>query len=273
MIWIILIILAVFLLIYFWSKIKRLKLDCITLVVGAPKTGKTTIQVYLAIKDNKKRIFKTKLKNIFRKKDNKIELPLLYSNIPLKYPHVRLTKELLLREQRFVYNSTILISETSLVADSMSYKNEEQSDTLSLFYKLIGHEMQGGAVFVETQNPSDNHYALKRCLNRYLFIYHMTKWVPFFLFVKVREFAYLDGVEGVNNNFNEDMEDTMKTLIISKRIWKKFDAYTYSVLTDNLKVDRKVIQPEQVESLKTPDILSIKDILKKKKQERSQNNG
>ena len=143
-----------------WKTHKRLKLDCITLVVGAPKTGKTTIQVYLAIKDHKKRIFKTKFKNLFRSKNNKIELPLLYSNIPLKYPHVRLTKELLLREERFVYNSTILISETSLVADSMSYKNEKMSDTLSMFYKLIGHEMHGGAVFTETQNPSDNHFRI-----------------------------------------------------------------------------------------------------------------
>lgn len=123
---IILLILAIIILFIIIKKIKRLKLDCITLVVGAPKTGKTTIQVYLAIKDNKKRILKTKIKNIFRSKKNKLEKPLLYSNIPLKYPHVRLTKELLLRQERFVYNSTILISETSLVADSMSYKNEER---------------------------------------------------------------------------------------------------------------------------------------------------
>lgn len=155
---IILLIILLVVIFIIWKKHKKLKLDCITLVVGAPKTGKTTIQVYLAIKDNKKRRFKTKFKNIFRNKKNKIELPLLYSNIPLKYQHVRLTKELLLREERFVYNSTILISETSLVADSMSYKNEKASDTLSMFYKLIGHEMHGGAVFVETQNPSDNHY-------------------------------------------------------------------------------------------------------------------
>lgn len=123
-----LIILIIVLVIIFilWKTHKKLKLDCITLVVGAPKTGKTTIQVYLAIKDNKKRILKTKIKNFFRSKNKKEELPLLYSNIPLKYPHVRLTKELLLREERFVYNSTILISETSLVADSMSYKNEKR---------------------------------------------------------------------------------------------------------------------------------------------------
>ena len=260
---IVLIILLVVFLIWFLIKHKRLKLDCITLVVGAPKTGKTTIQVYLAIKDNKKRIFKTKFKNLFRNKKNKLPLPLLYSNIPLKYPHVRLTSDLLLRKERFVYNSTILISETSLVADSMAYKNEVMGDVLTYFYKLIGHELHGGAVYVETQNPSDNHYSLKRCINRYLFIYHLTKWIPFILIARVREFAYLEGVEGVNNNFNEDIEESMKMLFIPKSIWKKFDAYTYSVLTDDLYCNDNVIQPNEVETLKTKDILSLKDILNK----------
>lgn len=262
---IIILVLVLFFLIWFFFKHKRLKLDCITLVVGAPKTGKTTIQVYLAIKDNKKRIFKTKFKNLFRNKKNKLPLPLLYSNIPLKYPHVRLTKELLLREHRFVYNSTILISETSLVADSMCYKNEVLGDTLTYFYKLIGHELHGGAVFVETQNPSDNHYSLKRCINRYLFIYHLTKWIPFVLIARVREFAYLEGVEGVNNNFNEDIEESMKLLFIPKSIWKKFDAYTYSVLTDDLYINDNIVKPKDVTSLKTKDILSLKDILSVKK--------
>ena len=262
---IILLVLVLIVFIIIFRKIKRLKLDCITLVVGAPKTGKTTIQVYLAIKDNKRRRFKTKFKNIFRKKGNKKELPLLYTNIPLKYPHVRLTKDLLLRKERFVYDSTILISETSLVADSMSYKNEEASEILQLFYKLIGHEMQGGAVFVETQNPSDNHYSLKRCLNRYIFIMHLTKWIPFFLIARVREMAYLDGVDGINNDFNEDIEETMKYLIIPKSIWKKFDAYTYSILTDDLEVNRNIIQPYEVDTLKTKDILTLKSLLKEKK--------
>lgn len=248
-------------LIWFFCKKKRLRLDCITLVVGAPKTGKTTIQVYLAIKDHKKRVFKTKFKNLFRSKDNKLELPLLYSNIPLKYNHVRLTKELLLRQERFVYNSTILISETSLVADSMSIKNEPINDVLTYFYKLIGHELHGGAVYVETQNPSDNHYSLKRCLNRYLFIQHLTKWIPFVLVARVREFAYLDGVDGINNNFDSDLDDSMRLLFIRKSIWKKFDAYTYSILTDNLVVNDRVIKSNEVESLKTSDILSLKEIM------------
>lgn len=76
-----------------------------------------------------------------------------------------------------------------------------------MFYKLIGHELHGGAVFTETQNPSDNHYALRRCLNRYLFIQRCIKWIPFIIVFKVREMAYLDG-ENVNviNTVDEDLE-------------------------------------------------------------------
>lgn len=56
----------------------------------------------------------------------------------------------------------------------------------------------------------------------------------------------------------------MKWIIIPKSIWKKFDAYTYSILTDNLEINRKIIQPKQIETLKTKEILSIKEILKRK---------
>lgn len=63
----------------------------------------------------------------------------------------------------------------------------------------------------------------------------------------------------------------MKLIFIRKSIWKKFDAYTYSILTDNLPVNKKIIEPYEVESLKTKEILSIKELLKTKKEKK--NNG
>lgn len=67
---------------------------------------------------------------------------MLYSNIKLKvrYGYVLITKDLLLRQKRFNYGSTILISECSLVADSMNYKDKDTNDILTIFNKLIGHE-------------------------------------------------------------------------------------------------------------------------------------
>lgn len=260
---IILIIVAIIFLRFWLVYRKRYRFDCVSLVVGAPKTGKTTLQVHLALKDYKKRVLRWKLKRYLRPKKYKhLEKPLLYSNVPLTVPHVRLTKELLLRKERFAFNSTIIISETSLTADAMSatIKTDEQQKNnfdLNMFYKLIGHELHGGAVFTETQNPSDNHYALRRCLNRYLFIQRCIKWIPFIIVFKVREMAYLDG-ENVNviNTVDEDLEKNTLYYWCFKSVWKKFDAYAYSIFTDDLPKNDKIEKREK-NDLKVDEVVSF----------------
>lgn len=259
MVVIIILILLIALIIWYFKYRKKYRFDCISLVVGAPKTGKTTLQIYLALKTYRRVLLKWKIKKFFGRKEEK---PLLYSNIPLTVPHVRLTKELLLRIERFAYKSVVIISETSLVADSNSAmtRNEEQLERnfqLNMFYKLIGHELHGGSVFVETQNPSDNHYALRRCLNRYLFIQRCIKWVPFIIIFKVREMAYLDG-ENVNviNTVENDLEKNTLYYWCFKSVWKKFDAYAYSIFTDNLKVNNNIVKNKK-DDLKADEVISL----------------
>lgn len=255
--WFIILIVFAIILFLILKRIKRLRLDCITLVVGAPKTGKTTIQCYLALKAYKRALFKWRITKLIGRKTEK---PLLYSNIPLKVPYVPLTKELLMREKRFAYKSVILLSETSLIADSMSSLGQseevqERNFQLSMFYKLIGHELHGGAVFVETQAPSDNHYALKRCLSRYYWVHSLIKWIPFVLVARVREMSFNDG-ETINslNIDTTDIENNFKWLIFPKAIWKKFDCYAMSIFTDNLPVE----QNEQVATcLKCKKVVSF----------------
>lgn len=264
MLFIIIAIILLIIFLRFWLVYrKRYRFDCVSLVVGAPKTGKTTLQVHLALNDYKKRVLRWKLKRIFKPKKYKhLEKPLLYSNVPLAVPHVRLTKELLLRKERFAFNSTIIISETSLTADAMSatIKTDEQQKNnfdLNMFYKLIGHELHGGAVFTETQNPSDNHYALRRCLNRYLFIQRCIKWIPFIIVFKVREMAYLDG-ENVNviNTVDEDLEKNTLYYWCFKSVWKKFDAYAYSIFTDDLPKNDK-LEKRSKDDLKVDEVVSF----------------
>lgn len=264
MIFIIIAIILLIIFLRFWLVYrKRYRFDCVSLVVGAPKTGKTTLQVHLALKDYKKRVLRWKLKRLLKPKKYKhLEKPLLYSNVPLTVPHVRLTKELLLRKERFAFNSTIIISETSLTADAMSatIKTDEQQKNnfdLNMFYKLIGHELHGGAVFTETQNPSDNHYALRRCLNRYLFIQRCIKWIPFIIVFKVREMAYLDG-ENVNviNTVDEDLEKNTLYYWCFKSVWNKFDAYAYSIFTDDLPKNDKIEKRDKGD-LKVNEVVSF----------------
>lgn len=264
MLFIIIFIIVLFIFLRFWfTQRKKYRFDCVSLVVGAPKTGKTTLQVYLAIKEYRKRLRCWYLKRFLKPKKYKtLEKPLLYSNIPLSIPHVRLTKDLLLRKVRFAFNSVIILSETSLVADSMSatIKTDDQQKNnfdLNMFYKLIGHELHGGAVFTETQNPSDNHYALRRCLNRYLFIQRCIKWIPFIIVFKVREMAYLDG-ENVNiiNTVDNDLEKNTLYYWCFKSVWKKFDAYAYSIFTDNLPICNNVVVGDK-NYLKADEVVSF----------------
>lgn len=248
----------------FYKKFKKLNYGTFVLVTGGIKTGKSTFGCYLAFRTYKKvhrtwviRKFFSNFKLISKlfkiKKDE--EEPLLYSNIPLTVPYVPITKSILLREERPRFNSVIFLDEASLVADSQLIKKDDINESLMLFVKLIGHELHGnGALICNSQCTSDLHYSFRRCVDRRYYVEHTYK-LPFFLLVKVREERYAeDG--SVINNYNEDLDVTAKTLLFSKRVWKKFDRCAFSYHTDGLNVvDNEVL----ANSLKAKDIVSFRD--------------
>lgn len=248
----------VFLALWVLKGFKFPKIGCLTLISGGVKTGKSTFSVALALREHKKRIRKVKFKNFFNRLFGKniIELPLLYSNVPLAVPYVPLTNDLLLRKTRFVYGSVCYIQEASLVADSQLIKDMNINTLLLLFNKLFGHSSKGGVCIYDTQTISDLHYSIKRSLSEYFYIYKLVKWIPFFLVAYVQENRYSeDG--SVVTTLNGDVEDSnLKKVIIPKSTWKYFDCYCYSVLTDNLPVEKTVINND----LKTTD-LKARDIL------------
>lgn len=257
MIWLILILIFVVWLVWFVAfKVKRLKLDCVSLITGGVKTGKTTLSVHLAIKKWKSNHRKWWLKRYLLNRKNEEE-PLLYSNIPLTIEYVPVTQEMLERKQRLNYKSVMYLCETSLIADSMSFKDELLNERLSLFIKLYGHETRGGSLFLDTQAVSDNHYAVKRCISRNLYIYHLTKWIPFFLVFKVRELYYSEDNSTINV-VEEDLEDSMKLVICSKRVWKKFDCYAYSVFTDDCPRDCEIEPYNPQRNLKVNGLVTFK---------------
>lgn len=238
---IILLIGVIALLIYIRVKFKVPKTGCLTLVTGGVKTGKSTLSVYMAYKRYRQNLRAVRFSNIFRKLFRRpaLEEPLFYSNIPLAYPHVRLTQALIKRKYRFRYGSVIYVNEASLFADSQMVKDKDLNERLLMFNKLIGHELLGGAIYYDTQSIADVHYSVKRCLSNYIYIHHLVKWIPGFLVAYVRECVYSeDG--SIFNSFNSDVEDELKKVLIPKRVWKKFDAYCYSYATDSLPVYDKV---------------------------------
>lgn len=260
----ILIAVAIFFVNKFLKRFKIAKVGSMALVNGGVKCGKSTFSVYLAIREFKSRVRFTKFKNFFRKlfKKELIELPLLYSNVPLALPYVPLTDELLTRKERFVYNSVIYCQEASLVADSQLLKNMELNEQLLLFNKLIGHETKGGCLIYDTQCISDLHYSIKRCLSNYFYIHHLTKWIPFFLIAEIQECRYSEDGSVITTN-TEDVENLTRKVIIPKSTWRKFDCYCYSVLTDDLPVNTNVVKNDKnTIDLKAREIISFRNNFK-----------
>lgn len=253
MTWIIIIGLSI-LTIWLLHKFKIIKIGATAIFTGAPKTGKSTIAVWISYIEHRKQLIKTKLYNIFHKK--KKELPLWYSNIPIKDKYYApLTKELITRKERFRYGSVIYAGEFSLIADSMEFKDQELNEKLQLFAKLIGHETKGGKLILDTQCIADCHYAIKRVIGQYYYIHDTInrKLLPFVI-MHIREQVYSDDNSTINS-INSDVENDLKSILIPKFIWKKFDCYCYSTFTDNLRVSEKT---EKVKDLKAHDIISFK---------------
>lgn len=249
--------LGVFLFRKIMSKFKVPKIGAMALVSGGVKCGKSTLSVAIAMSEFKRRKRRVVFRNFFCKLFNKplFELPLLYSNIPLSVPYVPITKELLTRKTRFVYGSVIYVCEASLVADSQLIKDINLNEQLLLFNKLIGHSTKGGCIIYDTQCIGDTHYSIKRCLSEYIYVHHLTKWIPFFLLAYVQECRYSDDKSTINVS-DDDVEVKLRRVIIPKRTWKYFDCYCYSALTDDLPEEKTVTCATD---LKAHEIVSFKE--------------
>ena len=257
-----------FFVIKFYTKFKSPKVGAIALVTGGVKTGKSAVSVGIALSNYKRNVFfwklscvLTKFFNFFRSKDKKFDLPerpLLYSNIPLRYVnYIPLTRDHMLRVKRIAYKSVVFIDEASLVCDSMLCRDNLISNELLLFFKLFGHETKGGLCVVNSHNITDLHYALKRTTSQYFYIHHLSKYIPFFVCASMREERYSDDGTVVNN-YNDDLEESMKLYLLRKSVFKKYDSYCFSYLTDHLKVDtfEDTIKNGKYDSLKAKEIVS-----------------
>ena len=255
----ILLILAIVVGVYcIWSKFfKTPKMNNMVLVTGGVKSGKLTFSFHVAWSKFKQNRRAVRFRNFFAKMFGKplVEEPLFYTTIPVAVPHVLLTRELLMREHRFAYKSVIWVDEASILCDSMTYKDLDVNDRLLLFNKLIAHETKGGTIVYNTQSIADLHYAVKRCVNEVFYVHDTFKWLPFFLVCTVREERYSEDGTAVST-YDDDIEKTVRRVIVPKSVWKKFDCYAYSSMTDDLYVEDNVVSAT---SLKAKGILSFNE--------------
>lgn len=259
-------------LLHFYRKLFKIpKIANLVLTSGGVKTGKSTLTVYFAYKQYKKALRWYKMATFFvglfsKKKAKEIEKPLLYSNIPLKCDYVPLTKEIILRQERMRHKSVVFIDEASLLADSMAWTDDNVNEQIRLFFKLIAHETHGGCAVIDSQQPDDLHFGIKRNISSYFYIHRLVK-LPFFVVLYVREMLYSDNA-GVQNVFNDDIEFGMRRVIMSKRMWKLFDCYAFSGLTDDLPVADNVVEGAKLPDLKVRGSYLTFRVPRKKKEEK-----
>lgn len=238
---------------------KKITIQCVNLVTGAPKTGKSLLCSDLAprqyFKNHRKWWWAT---HLFKKN---IEEPLFYTNVVFSFrnwknrdisdnyrrkPHrldknIRLcTLDILQRKKRLAYKSIVYIQESSLTADQQEYMDKVLNCEQSLFNKLFGHESKGGCLFYDTQSALDNHYSIKRCTSSFLWI-QKSKNFFFFRVLFVREMINSDSVSSSQNNFNEDVDFTVRMYIVWRWCYKRYDRYYFSYMTDSLEVEQSRI--------------------------------
>lgn len=228
------------------------------MVTGAVKSGKSTFACGLALSNYKRSRRKWHIRKFFAKlfKKEIPEEPLFYSNIPVSIPYVPVTKEVLLRKQRIRFGSVMFIDEATLVADSQLIKDDVLNESLTLFFKLYGHMSHSSLLVVNSQCIADTHYSIKRSLGAYYYVHHITKWIPFFNIIHVRECLYSDDNSTLINTVTQDAELDLRKVFVLKSVWKKFDSHAFSSLTDDLPVSDKVVVAD---SLKVKKIVSFRN--------------
>lgn len=231
------------------------------LITGAVKSGKTTFSLALAIRNYKRALRKWRIRKFFCKLFFRPipEKPLFYSNVPVAFPYVKVTKAQLMRKERFAYGSVVYLSEASLVMDNSLYKDEEFTEQIMLLCKLFGHETRGGLLIFDTQAIGDLPAVTRRCLGQTFYVHHITKWIPFFLVAYVKEQRYSEDGSVVQVETNDSNNGDYQRVLMLKSTWKKFDCYCYSCLTDNKPVDTHlVLNNRRTRDLKAREIVSFR---------------
>lgn len=279
---IILLVLGVYLLVKYLKNKKNIQFTSLGEINGGVKTGKTFLLHEQGLSIIKRNRLKWKISKIISyitfHKVKTIEEPLLYSNTPIRNCkfYVPLTEDLMYRNKRFAYGSVILMNEASLIASAMSAvlnaPNKKLNDLtasdkeliekyvntyMTHLLKLIGHETRGGTLLFDSQCEDDLHYSFRRSVSNRIFIVKSNFRFPFIAIFKVKElFSTGDNTINVNTG---DLEDGTKTYIAfnKKKIYKMYDRYAYSYLTDDLPVENNKVFIDKNESAKAKEIFTL----------------
>lgn len=253
---------ALFFIFRFLHKFKFPKITALSVFTGAVKVGKTGVSLACAQSLYKRVRIRWHIRKFFQKMFHKPidEEPLFYSNIPLRYMKYHdLTLEHILRKKRFNFGSVVFVDEASLLADCyLSKSNPELNTQLMRFFKLFGHETHCGYCIFNSQQISDLHISLRKCTSQYFYIHSTSsRFIPFISFCKLREERYSEDGQTLNT-YDKDVEESLKTCIFRKRVFKTYDMCAYSIFTDSLPTQNISHKLGKKDSLKCDKITSFR---------------
>ena len=219
--------------------------DNLVSFTGGLGSGKTFMSVQTALVLYRKQRLRVFLRNLFKKKENREELPELYSNIPIRITRrkmaLRLKKEHLLLQERIAKGSVVLLDEVDCFANQFSYNNPcivdqtgkggDDVGNFDEFCRFYRHYTEGGFLVFNTQATANENLTIRRRQNQINILFNFRKWgIPFIYphilyTVRVRNVIISDDVKATEEG---NTEDNMRLHIGFFPFYRHYDTYCYS---------------------------------------------
>lgn len=225
--------------------------DNLVSFTGGLGSGKSFMSVQTALVLYRKQRFRARLYNLFHPKD-KIELPELYSNIPLRISRkkmaLRLRKEHLLLQERIARGSVVLLDEVDCFANQFSYNNvcivdqtgkgdSEDTGNFDEFCRFFRHYTKGGYLIFNTQATANENLTIRRRQNQINLLFNFRKWgIPLIwpniiYTVRCRNITVSDEVKVTEES---NAEDNMRLIIGLFPLLRHYDTWCYSGRYDSV---------------------------------------
>lgn len=256
------IILAIALIIVLWFIIKPyiLKYDTILAFTGGLGSGKSFLSVKQAITLLKKQRIKVKIHNfmqLFKKKKDYWEKPVLLSSIPVQLSKnewsLELKPEHLQLQEKLPLRCVVFIDEIGSFANQYDYNCSKPFEE---FIRLFRHYTKGGYMVINDQCSSNIVKEVRTRINEVNNLCHFKKWFGIFYTCKCRVISISEEITTIEEN---NKQDNMCTLFGFMPMIKRYDTYCYSERYSSVPNKDK----KQYEEMKKYKLMRIDKTIKK----------
>ena len=202
--------------------------DTVVAFTGGLGSGKSFLSVDMAIKLLHRKRREVWWKNLFRKKGERLPIPLLYSSIPVqiskKESAVILTEKHLILQEKLVQGSVCFIDEIGSFCSQFDYK-AKNADVFDEFIRFYRHYTKNGFIVCNDQCSENIVLQVRRRLNTVYNLMGFRKWFGIFYTVKVRNISVSEEIKTIEE---QDTEDNMTTLFGLMPLRRRYDTHCYS---------------------------------------------